>query len=214
MFMFARAPARLLAPAARMASSWGMRPPEELVADAVRGDAEAMRSLLAMLGPHLLRTVRRIVLVRADAEDAAQEAMAAVVRDLPTLRDQQAVVAFATRIAARVAWRARAKMRREEAGRTAFAALGDDAEAASPAHEVAARERAERLLRALERIPDEQAEAIVLQHVLGMQPAEVAAAMDVPVNTVRSRVRLARIALARKLVNDPVVVEARKESST
>ena len=210
MFAFARAPARPIVPTGTLASSWEMRPPEELVVDAVRGDTVAMRALLVALGPHILRTVRRIVLARADAEDAAQEAMAAVVRDLPSLREPAAIVAFATRIAARVAWRVRARLRREQAGRTALAQRDVDVDSSGPAHELAARETAERLLRALERIPDEQAEALVLQHVLGMQPAEVALAMGVPVNTVRSRVRLARIALARKLAHDPVIG---KESS-
>jgi RNA polymerase sigma-70 factor (ECF subfamily) len=48
---------------------------------------------------------------------------------------------------------------------------------------------------ALSRIPPEQAETLALRIVLGWSIAEVAAATDVPANTVRSRLRLAKTAL-------------------
>jgi RNA polymerase sigma-70 factor (ECF subfamily) len=180
---------------------------EELAARASTGDAEALRALLVIVGPHVLRTVRRIVLVPADADDAAQDAMTAFVRDFPSLRQSSAVVAFATRVAARIAWRVRARNRREQRGREHLAASTTEVSAMSPVAELAARERAERLLSALERLPEAQAETLVLRYVAGLQPAEIADAMQVPVNTVRSRVRLAREALARWLVNEPWLLE-------
>jgi RNA polymerase sigma-70 factor (ECF subfamily) len=131
----------------------------------------------------------------------------ALVRDLPSLREVAAIGAFATRIAARVAWRTRARTRREQRGREQLAAAAVDAGDASPVAELVARERAQRLLCALDRLPDAQAEALVLRYVAGLQPAEIAAAMQVPVNTVRSRVRLARIALARRLVREPALAD-------
>ena len=69
---------------------------EDLATRAGAGDTEALRALLVVVGPHVLRTVRRIVPVAADAEDAAQDAMTAFVRDFASLRESKAVIAFAT----------------------------------------------------------------------------------------------------------------------
>jgi len=180
---------------------------ERLAAQACAGDGAALHALLEAVGPQILKVVRRIVPLPADAEDAAQDAMTALVRDLPSLRDPGAVLAFATRVAARVAWRARARTRREQRGREQLARGATIPSDPSPVAEVAARERAERLLGELERLPEPQAEALVLRYVAGLQPAEIAEAMQVPVNTVRSRVRLAREALARRLVRDPMLAD-------
>ena len=55
-------------------------------------------------------------------------------------------------------------------------------------------------MRHLEALPEEQAEVLVMQFVLGFSPSEIAGATGVPVNTVRSRVRLGREALAKRLL--------------
>lgn len=59
----------------------------------------------------------------------------------------------------------------------------------------------------LARIPAEQAEAIALRFVLGWSLEEVARVTEAPVNTVRSRVRLAKKALRAAIEGDPVLAE-------
>jgi RNA polymerase sigma-70 factor, ECF subfamily len=198
---------RMLADARTVVSSWSKvaeQPIGERVRAAQAGDRVALQRVLELLAPHVLRTCRRILAIDAVAEEAAQETLMVLVRDLAGLREPAAAVAFAVRAASRVALRIRGKHDRQ---RDAIAQLGalPSAEAPSPAAELARRRLAERLLDVLAALPEAQAEALVLRYVAGLEPAEIAAASGVPVNTVRSRVRLAREALAERLAGDPVL---------
>ena len=56
-------------------------------------------------------------------------------------------------------------------------------------------------------LPEEQAEALALRVVLGWSLEEVARAYGIPTNTVRSRVRLAKEALRRRIEATPGLVE-------
>jgi RNA polymerase sigma-70 factor (ECF subfamily) len=171
-----------------------------------------MRRLLVLLGPPVLRTARRILRDGADAEEAAQETMIAVVRDLASLREPAAVVGFATTAAARVALKARRRREREQGNRVDDPVSSNASDGLpSPAAAASSRERAERLLKLLDRLPEVQAEALVMRHVLGYEPAEIAAATGAPVNTVRSRIRLARVALVRQLEAYPDLAPNRTE---
>ena len=182
------------------------------VAGAQRGEATAMRALLEGLAPTILATARQIMGQREDAEDAAQEAMHDFARDLGGLREPAAVVAFARRLTARVALRHRAR-RKRDSERVREMALDGSAPRSQSASTGIAEEQAERLRDHIEQLPEAQALAIVMQHMLGYRPAEIAAATGVPVNTVRSRVRLAREALARSLAQDPSFDRQESEAS-
>jgi RNA polymerase sigma-70 factor (ECF subfamily) len=59
----------------------------------------------------------------------------------------------------------------------------------------------------LEELPEIQAETFALRVALGYSMQEVAAATGAPVNTVRSRLRLAREALRRRIEQDPSLSE-------
>ena len=56
-------------------------------------------------------------------------------------------------------------------------------------------------------LPEPQAEALALHCVLGYTTAEIASSVRVPVETVRSRLRLAKQALRRRLLGDPALKE-------
>ena len=166
------------------------------------GDRDALQRVLVRLAPHVLRTCRRILAAEGEAEEAAQETLLVLARDLGRLQQPDAAVGFAVRAASRIALRIRGKRERH---RDALARLEPDVstESGSPAIALARRRLAERLLDVLAELPEAQAEALVLRYVTGLEPAEIAAASGVPVNTVRSRIRLAREALARRLAGDP-----------
>lgn len=71
-------------------------------------------------------------------------------------------------------------------------------------HELSAAARRCALLRELlEDLPEPQAEALALRTMLGYSLKEVAAVTNAPVNTVRSRLRLAKEALRRRIEADP-----------
>lgn len=173
----------------------------ELVPDAARGDAEATRTLLRIVGPRVLAAVRRVLgfgPLSADAEDVTQETLLAVVRALPTLRDPERVLPFATRAAVRNALRHR-RRRAIAPDSVAFDEKDAPTWAEGPDATLVARRRSMLLLSLLDELPDAQSEAVALRVCLGHSLEEAAEIMQCPVNTVRSRVRLGRTALAAKL---------------
>ncbi len=178
----------------------------DLVAPTLKGDRSATRALLTGLSRPVLATARRVLLNTSDAEEAAQEAMIAIVRSLESLQDHRAVVAFAKQIAVRVSLRFREKRRRAQEVHATFEniqSLDSGHENTSPVAETMRRERLERLIDHLEQLSPAQSEVLLMQFVLGFRPAEIASALQIPVNTVRSRVRLGRSALAHRLEQDP-----------
>jgi RNA polymerase sigma-70 factor (ECF subfamily) len=61
----------------------------------------------------------------------------------------------------------------------------------------------------LEDLPEEQADVLALRVVLGLSLEEVAQATGAPLNTVRSRVRLAKEALRRRIESTPELADLR-----
>ncbi len=190
----------------------GMR---ELVARAAAGDRASARRVLERVAPAVHRVVRTVLGPSAPfAEDVAQDALVALVRAFGSFRGECGVVHFACRIATRVAMAAR-RARAAEAHLTTLDALGEDDALELPAHDrqVAADDDAEAprrraLVRTLlDELPEAQAETLALRVMLGYSIAEVAAATGVPMNTVRSRLRLAKEALKSRITEDPRLAE-------
>lgn len=177
-----------------------------VAAVAATGDARATRELLVALAPRVLRAARGVLgPEHADVEDAAQEALMAIVRALPAFRGESSVGHYASRIAVRtcLAARARGDERRRREGAAADAVRSAPAE-----HEGTTSARRQAMIRELLlELPVEQAEALALRVVLGLSMAEVAEAEQAPVNTVRSRLRLAKEALRRRIEGDPSLAE-------
>lgn len=181
----------------------------QLARAAAAGNTLAMRDLLVELAPRIERVVRA-VLGRAhqDAEDVIQQAMLAFVQALPSFRGECEPVHFCSRVAARTAIAA-ARRRRVTQARHDDGVDVDLLTSSMPAP-LADTERTRRmtLLRdALAQIPAEQAETLALRSVLGWSLAEVAEATGVPLNTVRSRLRLAKTALRIVIDANPTAHE-------
>ncbi len=164
------------------------------------------RVVRTVLGPSVAYGARG-----AHAEDVTQDALLAVVHALGSFRAECGVVHYACRIAARVAMTARRARAAElpvepldpeedasDRGALDVPVAGDDPEAP--------RRRA--LLRALlDELPEAQAETLVLRIMLGYSLQEVAEATGVPLNTVRSRLRLAKEALRSRIEQDEALAE-------
>lgn len=154
------------------------------------------------------RVVRAIVgRTNPDAEDIVQDAMLALVIALPRFRGECQPKTFASRIAARVAIAAARRSRRE---RSAAADLDVDhleSIARRPTDEIADRRTSELLVTLLTRIPPEQARTLCLRAVERRSLPEIAAETAVPLNTVRSRVRLAKAALRAEIDRDPAFTD-------
>ena len=136
---------------------------------------------------------RRITGNDADAADATQEALIAVVRGLPRFDGRSRFSTWAFRVATNAALD---ELRRR--ARRPVAALPDPVLAApdDPAGAVAARIDVDAGLREL---PPEFRAAVVLRDLLGMDYAEIAEVLEVPIGTVRSRISRGRSAMASAL---------------
>jgi RNA polymerase sigma-70 factor (ECF subfamily) len=188
-----------------------------LAQSVVRGDRAAIRTFLLTIGPHLLRVARRVLGAHhPEVDDVAQESAFAVMEALPEHRGECSVLSFVCRVAALTAM----QVRRREATqkRSALRHDGfelDDLASAlqSPDDELSSRASAEAVRELLGTLPLEQAEVLALHCVLGFTLPEVAETSGVPLETARSRLRLAKQALRTRVLADPKLAAAVEESS-
>lgn len=179
---------------------------------AASGNTEAQRTLLVAVGPALLRVVRGVLgSSHPDVDDTLQEALMRVHLALPEFRYESSTLHFAARIAVHTAMNARRRAG-YRAHHTPNAEPGELADLAlderSPAEEVAAERRREKLRQLLCELPEPQAEVLALHALLGHTVEETAAATGVPVNTVRSRLRSALSKLRARVRDDEALLEA------
>jgi len=177
----------------------------DLAFAAATGDARATAALLAQVAPAVQRAVRTILGARAvDRDDVNQQAMLNVVRALPGFRGDCHPAGYAARVAVHTALSARRSAREE---RVRYCDPSDLADVSAPSGEdgdgAPAAYRKHVLRDVLGRLPSEQAEILALHVVLGHSLAEVAGITATPLNTVKSRFRLAKEAVRRRLNDDP-----------
>lgn len=173
---------------------------ESVAFQAARGNGAAIRQLFTALAPALLRAARGVLgPSHPELDDVVQMALLRTLKALPAFRGECKVSHFASRIGVRTAIdharQLSAQRRAEEESLTRE-------DATQPMH---ASEPGQRLLARLllHELTDVQAETLVLRSVFGCTIAEVAQATGAPENTVRSRLRLAKAALRRRLDGDP-----------
>jgi RNA polymerase sigma-70 factor, ECF subfamily len=139
---------------------------------------------------------RRVCGNEADAADATQEALIAVVRGLPRYDGRSAFSTWAYRIATNASLdELRRRKRRPTPGLDHVPeprARADHAEAVTAGIDVDA---------ALATLPPEFRAAVVLRDLCALDYAEIAEVLDVPVGTVRSRISRGRAAVAAHLGN-------------
>ncbi len=177
---------------------------DQLVAAAVRGDAAAMDQLLRRHYDRVHAVCRRIAGTTRDADDAAQEAMIRVVRNLDRFDGRAAFGTWVYRIATNTALDELRKRKR----RPQLHVVVDDADAPyrEPADELAHRHVdgvVDRIAidAALAELPEEFRVAVVMRDVADLDYAEIAAALDLPLGTVKSRIARGRRLLIDKLGN-------------
>ncbi|MBI5487260.1 MAG: sigma-70 family RNA polymerase sigma factor [Deltaproteobacteria bacterium] len=184
-----------------------MDPWRGLARKAASGDREAMRRLIDAVTPSVLRLARAILGSGSpDADDVVQDALLALVRALPAFRGDCTVLHYACRIAVHKAVLTRHRRAQREDRLAGLEATRADSDALPDEPVMATCRRA--LVRGLlDDLPHEQAEALALRLVLGCSIQEIADATGAPVNTVRSRLRLAKEALRERIEQDPTLLE-------
>ena len=169
----------------------------ELVRLAQRGDEEAFASLCVAVGDRLHAVAHRILRDTDLAEDATQQALLAIWRDLPQLRDPARFEAWSYRLLVRACY-AEGKRSRHWAPNLhliASEALAVPAESGS----VVDRDQLERGFR---RLSIDHRAVVVLHHYLDLSVDEIAETLNVPVGTVRSRLHHAMRGLRAALEAD------------
>jgi RNA polymerase sigma-70 factor (ECF subfamily) len=186
----------------RGADAQGQAVDSALVEEALRGRLEAFNQLVARHQDHLFATVYRLVPDRDQAADAVQEAFFSAYRNLQSFRGGN-VRSWLGRIAVNAAMdMQRAKRRRPV---QPYPEFEDDSwqppaePDAEPESLALAVERSKALAAALDRLPFEQRNCIVLFDVDGYDYAEIAAIMKVSVGTVKSRIHRGRLTLRNAL---------------
>jgi RNA polymerase sigma-70 factor (ECF subfamily) len=134
---------------------------------------------------------------REDAEDVAQEAFVRAHRSFGSLRDRDRFRAWLVRTAFRLALDHRRGQRRRQAREDGTVA--EPVSGASVEDEVARREVSEAVTAAVDALPEKLRVVTVLAALEGRDVAAVARLLELPEGTVKSRLHLARKALAERL---------------
>jgi RNA polymerase sigma-70 factor (ECF subfamily) len=176
-----------------------------LIEEALRGRLDGFNQLVLRHQDHLFALVYRLVPDRDAAADAVQEAFFSAYRNLAAFRGGS-VRSWLGRIAVNAALDLqRARRRRPSQPYPEFEdeSWQPPAEVdVEPETKALAAERSKALARALETLPSEQRNCIVLFDVQGYDYAEIAGIMRVEVGTVKSRIHRGRLALRNALAGD------------
>jgi len=169
----------------------------ELIGRAQHGDEEAFASLAVAAGDRLHAVAHRILRDTDLAEDATQQALLAIWRDLPQLRDPARFDAWSYRLLVRACYAEASRSRRW--GPNIRLLPVDEPNAADGLSSVVDRDQLERGFR---RLSIDHRAVVVLHHYLDMPLAEVADVLGVPAGTVRSRLHHATRAMRAALEAD------------
>lgn len=148
---------------------------------------------------------RRVTGSDADAADAAQEAMIAIVRGLPNFDGRSSFGTWSYRIAVNTSLD---ELRRRRRRPQASLDRSDDEHAAREVADPSAHRRIDvvadhlELDTALRALPADFRVPVVLRDVADLDYAEIAAILDVPLGTVKSRIARGRAALAGLITLD------------
>lgn len=169
----------------------GERAERAWIRGAQAGSEADLEALFRAHWPAAYRAAFLVVHDAAAAEDIAQEAFLAAVRQLDRFDRHRPFAPWLHRIVVNRAIDAsRARAKRRELGEAALAAL--------PAPDATV-ELTDGILQRLAGLPPEQRAVVVLRHLLGYTPGEIADLLELPRGTVNSRLRRALDQLANEL---------------
>lgn len=167
---------------------------------AARQDRDAFAALFDHFAPRIKAFLMRSNLPAAGAEELAQEALLIVWRKASQFdRDRAGASSWIFTIARNLRIDS---ARREQRGKVLDLEANEDAEPPLPPDaELLASERDRRVRDALEHLSDEQLRVVRLSFFEGKAHGDIAAELELPLGTVKSRIRLAMNRL-RELLGD------------
>ena len=171
----------------------------DLVIRAQRGDKEAYALLAAGFADRFVAVARRILRDFDLAEDAAQQALLFVWRDLPGLRDPDRFESWSYRLLVRACYAEGRKQRHWAPNLRLLPAADPDPAAADDLSSVVDRDELER---GFKRLSLDHRAVVVLYHYLDMPLDQIADVLGIPVGTAHSRLHHAMRGLRAALEAD------------
>jgi RNA polymerase sigma-70 factor (ECF subfamily) len=174
------------------------------------GDKRAFEMLVVKYQRRIERLIARMVRDVDLVPDIAQETFIRAYRALPQFRGESAFYTWLYRIAVNTAKKALMELKRDPLiSESAFASREDDDETSRVENELsdgetpdavlASKEIAATVNAAIEALSEDLRQAITLREIEGLSYEEIAAVMNCPIGTVRSRIFRAREAIALRL---------------
>jgi RNA polymerase sigma-70 factor (ECF subfamily) len=180
---------------------------QQLVERAQRGDTKAFELLVVKYQRKLARLLSRFIRDAGEIEDVTQEAFIKAYRALPSFRGDSAFYTWLYRIGINTAKNYLVAMGRRAPTSTEYDS--EDAETFedgdqlrdvnTPEAELLSKEIAQTVNDTMQQLPEELRTAITLREIEGLSYEDIAASMNCPIGTVRSRIFRAREAIAEKL---------------
>ncbi|OLE50942.1 MAG: hypothetical protein AUG51_25550 [Acidobacteria bacterium 13_1_20CM_3_53_8] len=184
---------------------------EQIVEQALAGDAEAFGEIVRRWERRIYSLAYGMLGREEEARDATQETFLAAFRNLRNFRGEAKVSSWLHRIAVNqcITRQRRAKVRSESAledeadydGATEDGSSFFTAAAASPDVAAESRERNEVVRRAVNALPNELRQVILMKEFEELTFHEIAEALDLPLSTVKSRLYTALRQLRMRLEN-------------
>jgi RNA polymerase sigma-70 factor (ECF subfamily) len=168
----------------------------ELMAAVAAREPTAQRDALARLGGRVRKVTGLLCRSDADADDAAQQALLAILKSAGGFRVETSLERWAERITVRTTLRASRRERERRNLLERWLAPNRPAWGQSPSDEPLG------LDALFERLSPERRHAFVLHHALGYTVDEIAELSDTPVGTVKDRLVSARRELRGMLERD------------
>jgi RNA polymerase sigma-70 factor, ECF subfamily len=163
------------------------------------GDRDAVAELYDRHAARVLGLAYRIVRNSSDAEDVVQEVFAQAWRTAPNYEPSRGTVAGWLQMMARTRAidRLRSRQARRDDGESKLEAM--PAAAAPQSDRLIADEQAARVRDALLTLPADQRAALELAYFEGLTQTEIAARLQTPLGTVKTRIRSALATLRRSV---------------
>jgi RNA polymerase sigma-70 factor (ECF subfamily) len=170
------------------------------------GDDDAQREFVDRFGALVYSVCGRSGLVDPDREDVAQQIMLDACRALPRYRGTSRLSTWIYTLAVRrVADHFRSPQRRERPsgapGDDTFPAVRSGPAPETPDEQAVKRNVAQRVTRAVARLPEQEREVVLAYYLGDMTVSEISRALKIPEGTVKTRLHRGRRALRTELGN-------------
>jgi RNA polymerase sigma-70 factor (ECF subfamily) len=172
---------------------------EDAIARVVRGERAALRALYDEFAGRAMAIAGRVLGSAAEAEEVMQETFLEIWRRASEYQKERG--APGAWIAALARSRAIDRLRARRRSDRAALLLGSEpkTEPAAPSQAVEHGQERDRVRAALQALPDAQRRAIELAYFSGLTQTEIARALDQPLGTIKTRIRMAMEKLAALL---------------